>query len=82
MAYASTIPGYPSITIPCGRDEGLPFGLQIIGRRHGDLGLLAIPAALEQVIAGNSDLAPCAPDLDMLKSAPPLRAAEGFLAFD
>ncbi|RJT27225.1 amidase [Mesorhizobium waimense] len=83
MAYTSTIPGHPSITIPCGRDEkGLPFGLQIVGRRHGDLGLLAIAAELEQVINGHSDLAPCRPDIDMLKSAPHLSEAEGFLGFE
>ncbi|MEI9412024.1 amidase [Mesorhizobium salmacidum] len=83
MAYASTIPGHPSITIPCGRDEnGLPFGLQIVGRRHDDLGLLAMANELEQVIAGHSDLAPCAPNLDVLKSAPPLSSADGFLTFD
>ncbi|APO70388.1 amidase domain-containing protein (plasmid) [Rhizobium gallicum] len=82
MAYASTIPGHPAITIPYGRDEkGIPFGLQIIARRHDDLGLLAIAAELEQVIAGDSDLAPRSPDLDMLKSAPPLGAAEGFCTF-
>ncbi|MCT8267624.1 amidase family protein [Afifella sp. JA880] len=78
-AYAATIAGCPSITIPCGRDEnGMPFGLQIIGRRHDDLRLLAVAAELEALIAGLSELAPKGPDLVALSNAPKLSAAEGF----
>lgn len=37
LAYAATVAGHPAITVPCGLDDdGLPFGLQIVGRRHGD----------------------------------------------
>lgn len=83
MAYASTISGHPSITIPCGLDaNGMPFGLQIVGQRYDDLGVLAVASELESVIAGVSDLAPQAPDLAALKSAPPLRDAEEFLTFN
>ena len=83
MAYASTIPGHPSITIPCGFDaNNMPFGLQIVGRRHNDLGVLAVAAELESIIAGISTLAPHGPDLALLKAAPPLREAEGFLDFN
>ncbi|WP_102225699.1 amidase [Acidimangrovimonas sediminis] len=83
MAYASTIPGHPSITIPCGFDaNGMPFGLQIVGRRHDDLGVLAVAAALEAMIAGLSDLAPRRPDIAKLKAAPALSEAAGFLTFD
>jgi Asp-tRNA(Asn)/Glu-tRNA(Gln) amidotransferase A subunit family amidase len=83
MAYASTLAGHPSITIPCGLDpNGLPFGLQIIGQRHDDLGVLAIAAEFEAVIQGISDLAPRGPDLAALRKAPPLSQAEGFLNFD
>ncbi|QDL94966.1 amidase (plasmid) [Paroceanicella profunda] len=83
MAYASTIPGHPSITIPCGRDaNGMPFGLQIVGRRNDDLGVLAVAAELEAVIAGLPDLAPRGPDLAALRAAPPISAAEGFLNFE
>lgn len=79
MAYASTLAGHPSITIPCGHDaNGMPFGLQIVGRRHDDLGVLSVAAELEAIIAGLTDLAPRKPDLDMLKTAPPLSAAPGF----
>ena len=83
MAYASTIAGHPSITIPCGQDaNGMPFGLQIVGRRHDDLGVLAVAAELEAVIAGSPDLALRRPDIDALAAAPALRAAPGFLTFD
>ncbi|WP_346891053.1 amidase family protein [uncultured Roseibium sp.] len=81
MAYASTIAGHPSITIPCGTDvNGMPFGLQIVGRRYDDLGVLAVAAELEAIIAGISDLAPRAPDLNLLRTAGPLSAVEGFLS--
>jgi len=81
MAYASTITGHPSITIPCGLDvNGMPFGLQIVGKRHDDLGVLAVAAELEAVIAGLSSLAPRGPDLDALRKAPPLSSAPGFLS--
>ncbi|WP_146590979.1 amidase [Puniceibacterium confluentis] len=79
LAYAATIPGHPAITIPCGRDSnGLPFGLQIVGRRHDDATLLAVAAELEAVISGLPDLAPGRPDLDRLRRAPNLSAASGF----
>ncbi|MBB4303233.1 Asp-tRNA(Asn)/Glu-tRNA(Gln) amidotransferase A subunit family amidase [Rhodobium orientis] len=80
LAYASTIAGHPAISIPCGRyPNGLPFGLQIIGRRHDDLGVLAVAAQLESLIAGVSTLAPEAPDLKGLMAAPPLSSCHGFL---
>ncbi|SNR69207.1 amidase [Puniceibacterium sediminis] len=79
LAYASTIPGHPSITIPCGRDaNGVPFGLQIIGRRHDDAGVLAVAAELESIIAGLPDLAPRGPDIAALRRAPNLSDALGF----
>jgi Asp-tRNA(Asn)/Glu-tRNA(Gln) amidotransferase A subunit family amidase len=82
MAYASTIPGHPSITIPCGMDaNGMPFGLQIVGRRHDDLGVLAVAAELEAIIAG-TDMAVPAPDLAALRAAPPLSQAAEFLTFN
>lgn len=81
MAYASTLAGCPSLTIPCGRDENaLPFGLQIIGRRHDDRGVLAFGAALERMIAGVESLRPRIPDMTALRGAPAIRLAAG--AFD
>jgi len=38
------------ITLPCGKtDAGLPVGLQIIGKPHGELELFALASYLEQV---------------------------------
>jgi aspartyl-tRNA(Asn)/glutamyl-tRNA(Gln) amidotransferase subunit A len=40
----------PAISVPCGFDAaGLPIGLQIIGRRHDDLGVLRLARAWEQM---------------------------------
>ena len=40
----------PAISVPCGHTEGgLPIGLQIIGRRHDDLGVLRLARAWEQL---------------------------------
>jgi aspartyl-tRNA(Asn)/glutamyl-tRNA(Gln) amidotransferase subunit A len=40
----------PAASIDCGHtDRGLPIGLQIIGRRHDDLGVLRLAHAWEQL---------------------------------
>lgn len=50
---ALTVPfslgGYPSISVPMGEVDGLPAGLQIVGRRGDDARLLALAAAFEAV---------------------------------
>jgi aspartyl-tRNA(Asn)/glutamyl-tRNA(Gln) amidotransferase subunit A len=43
------ISGQPACSIPCGvAREGLPMGLQVVGRRHDDLGVLACGLVAEQ----------------------------------
>ena len=82
LAYASTLAGHPSITIPCGLDaNGMPFGLQIVGRRHADRAVLAVAAEIEAIVAAIPDLAPQGPDLNALRTARPLSEAPGFLSF-
>jgi Asp-tRNA(Asn)/Glu-tRNA(Gln) amidotransferase A subunit family amidase len=40
----------PAISVPCGHTSaGLPIGLQIIGRRHDDLGVLRLASAWERL---------------------------------
>ena len=41
--------GLPAISVPCGfTAEGLPVGLQIIGRHHADFEVLQLARAFEQ----------------------------------
>jgi amidase len=47
--YAITLTGLPAISVPCGfTPDGLPIGLQIVGRRHRDLDVLKLAYAFEQ----------------------------------
>jgi amidase len=44
-----TITGHPCISVPCGfTDDGLPVGLQIVGRHQDDFGVLQLAHAFEQ----------------------------------
>ena len=46
----ATFAGLPAISLPCGfSSEGLPMGLQIIGKPQGDADLLALAAAYESI---------------------------------
>ena len=42
------ITGHPALSIPCGFDEGLPLGLQLIGRPYDEATLCQIGHAFEQ----------------------------------
>ncbi len=69
-AYGITLTTHPAISIPCGVDaNGLPFGLQVVGRRGEDRKLLGIAAALEAQIASTSNLKPVRPDLATITAA-------------
>ncbi len=47
--YPFNLTGHPAISIPSGwGDDGLPTGLQIVGRWHADADLLRLAAVLEQ----------------------------------
>ena len=53
----------PAATINCGYDEGgLPIGLQIVGRRFDDLGVLSAAATFEAMRAGEARPWPEPPD--------------------
>ena len=83
LAYAVTLVGHPALSLPVGVDhDGMPFGLQIVGPRGGDTLVLAVAAALENLLEQDPRTARPLPDLAFLRTAPPLRGAAGFLGFD
>ena len=49
FTYPFNMSGHPAVSIPCGFDsDGMPVGLQLVGRRHADHILLALAAAYER----------------------------------
>ncbi len=47
--YYITVTGLPAVSVPCGfTPEGLPVGVQIVGRHHDDWGVLQLAHAFEQ----------------------------------
>jgi Asp-tRNA(Asn)/Glu-tRNA(Gln) amidotransferase A subunit family amidase len=49
LTYPFNLTGQPAISLPCGfSDDGLPIGLQIVGRRHADIDVLRAAAVYEQ----------------------------------
>lgn len=82
-AYAVTVVGHPAISLPVGLDQnGMPFGLQIVGPRGGDAKVLAVAAALERLLAGDPRTARPVPDIARLKAAPKLSDSPGFMGFE
>ena len=52
---AFNMSGQPAATINCGwDDEGLPIGLQIVGRRFDDIGVMSAAMAFETLRAGEA----------------------------
>ncbi len=53
LADIATIPvnmaGLPAISVPCGLDQGLPVGLQIIGPAFGDQQILNVAAGFQEL---------------------------------
>ena len=47
--YFITVTGHPAISVPCGfTADGLPVGVQIVGRHQDDFGVLQLAYAFEQ----------------------------------
>ena len=83
LAYAGTLAGHPCLSLPVGLDSaGMPFGLQLIGRRNGDAALMAAAAALEAALAQDKRTARPVPDIARLMAAPPISGMPGFMGFD
>jgi Asp-tRNA(Asn)/Glu-tRNA(Gln) amidotransferase A subunit family amidase len=61
---ALTLTGHPVIAIPTGLDEvGMPFGIQIVGRRRGDFDLLSAAKAIESLVRTTPSLLIDQPDI-------------------
>ncbi|MGE0768477.1 MAG: amidase [Hyphomicrobiaceae bacterium] len=72
MSWFITLATNPAMSLPCGKDDqGLPFGLQIVGPFRGDRRVLAAGAAMQNAFAGNADLARPLPDIDRLRHPVP-----------
>jgi amidase len=51
IVYAITLTGLPAISVPCAfTRDGLPVGLQIVGRRNDDFGVLQLANAFEKAV--------------------------------
>ena len=67
LTYGITLLNHPAISIPCGVDRhGLPFGIQLIGRRNEDLRLMHVACALESVLARHASTRRPVPDMQAL----------------
>jgi amidase len=49
LTYFVNFTGHPAASIPAGLTNGLPVGMQIIGRRNADIDVLAASAAFERL---------------------------------
>ncbi|MFN3002817.1 amidase [Mycolicibacterium wolinskyi] len=49
VTFPFNLTGQPAVSVPAGRVGGAPVGLQIVGRRHADLLVLAAAAAMEDI---------------------------------
>jgi Asp-tRNA(Asn)/Glu-tRNA(Gln) amidotransferase A subunit family amidase len=82
LAYVVTLVGHPAVSLPVGLDaNGMPFGLQIVGRRGGDAAVLAVAAEVERLLAGDPRTARPTPDIAKLAASRPISDAPGFLGF-
>jgi amidase len=64
ITYALTLTSLPILCIPCGvTKDGLPIGLQLVGKPRGEAALLSAGSALEQIfgIAGQLPIDPRPP---------------------
>ena len=59
LTFVITLLGCPAISLPCGlTSEGLPVGIQLVGRPHGDAELLGFAQQFEQALAFRRQVMP------------------------
>lgn len=71
LTYRGSLMGGPAITLPSGAGaDGLPFGVQALGRLQGDRELLSAALSLEALFADAPTTRPLTPDLELMLSTP------------
>ena len=48
MTVPASLAGLPSISVPAGFSEGMPVGLQLIGKQKDDANILSLARILEE----------------------------------
>jgi amidase len=72
LTFVITLTGCPAISLPCGiTKEGLPVGLQLVGRPHGDAALLGYARLVEQALGFEQKVMLTTPDRPALSAALP-----------
>lgn len=49
LTYPINFTGHPAASVPAGLADGLPVGMQVVGRRHADVDVLAASAVFERI---------------------------------
>ena len=72
ISWGVSMSGHPAFSLPCGLDQnGMPFGIQVVGAYGRDAELAAMALALEKAMAGNTATARPMPDLSKLTQPTP-----------
>jgi len=70
LSYMPTMATACGVVLPCGVDqEGMPFGIQVLGAPGTDRFVLEVAGALETVLSANPETARPIPDLSKLKAS-------------
>jgi Asp-tRNA(Asn)/Glu-tRNA(Gln) amidotransferase A subunit family amidase len=70
ITYGITLTAHPVVVLPCGLDHtGMPFGIQLVGRRGGEAALISAAMSLERELAKIAECRRPLPNLSRTASA-------------